>query len=47
MPSDISRGTGETRHSQSREYFAFLPKRMKDGKWIWLRTYKRGRSLFD
>lgn len=28
-------------HTNRRKFFAFFPKKMTNGKWIWLRSYVR------
>lgn len=30
-----------------KRHFALVPKRMRDGKWIWLKSYRKRRSIFD
>jgi len=45
-PNRISRAVPKKarrkwRKSSKREQFAFLPKRLSNGTWVWLETYRR------
>ncbi|HEX7855600.1 MAG TPA: hypothetical protein VF503_18100 [Sphingobium sp.] len=46
MQSDDDRKTTGARERHSQKRFAYVPKRMQNGKWIWLQHYLRsGHSM--